>query len=326
MKSILLTFLFLIIPKVCISQTSNDDAVFLDSLYNMGSEQNYKYIRIVKDYQIPNKEPYQINDYYKSGKIAMAGATATRIGINKTGMFIYYYENGKRKAVANYKLDKPYGIYYEFYENGNKKLEGEWVDNEKTIIPNIKIKNFWNSNTIQTIKDGNGYYEENYNKGNILNRNIVKGFGKGKIKNNMKDSIWVGEYTKPNFTFIENYKNGKLISGVSIDSNKVKHKYNVIENHPVPKKGMDDFYRHIAKTFKIPEAARSTAFGKIYLTFVVEKDGSITDVKVLRDLGNGTGKEAVRALTSYGDWIPGEIRGIKVRWLFSIPITIQSTR
>lgn len=319
MKSILFSLVFLLIPKLCISQvTENDEAIFLDSLYNMGSEQNYKYIRIIKDSKILNKESYEIKDFYKSGKIAASGATLTYLGTIKTGLFICFYENGKRKSIANYKSDKPYGVYYEFYENGNKKLEGEWVDDYKTVIPNLRIKNYWDSNTNQTIKDGNGYYEE------IYNIDEFKGFSKGKIKNNLKDSTWIGEFKKPKFTFIEDYKNGKFISGVSIDSNKVEHKYKDIEIHSLPKKGMIDFNKHIARTFNIPKVEGLK--GKIYVTFIVETDGSINDVKVLRDLGYDTGKEAIKAISSYKDWLPGEQRGIKVRARFSLPINIETTR
>jgi hypothetical protein len=95
MKSILFTVLFLFVPKLCISQLSkNDDAVYLDSLFNIGTAENYRYIQIIKDYKTPNKEPYQIRVYYKSGKIQMKGATSARIGISKIGTFLYFYENG----------------------------------------------------------------------------------------------------------------------------------------------------------------------------------------------------------------------------------------
>ncbi len=320
MKLILFYLLFLFIPKLCISQviTEKDDAVYLDSLYNMGNEKNYKYIRVIKDYKALNKKSYEVKDFYKSGKIAMSGTTTTTIDITKTGQFIYFYENGNRKIIANYKQDKPFGVYYEFHENGNKKLEGEWVDNDKTVIPNLNIKNYWDSNTNQTIKDGNGYYEE------IYNNNELKGFSKGKIKNNLKDSIWIGIYKTPKFTFIENYENGKFVSGASIDSNKVEHKYNDIKIHSIPKKGMNDFYNHIARTFKTPK--EEGLKGKIYVTFIVETDGSINEVKVLRDLGYGTGKEAIKAILSYKDWLPGEQRGIKVRARFSLPINIETSR
>ena len=65
--------------------------------------------------------------------------------------------------------------------------------------------------------------------------------------------------------------------------------------------------------------------GKVYVTFVVEKDGSLTDIKVIRDIGFGTGKEAIRVLKSSPKWTPGEKNGKKVRVLYSIPITINAS-
>ncbi|MFN7675923.1 energy transducer TonB [Flavobacterium sp.] len=86
--------------------------------------------------------------------------------------------------------------------------------------------------------------------------------------------------------------------------------------------GLDKFYKFIGKNFQTPEEEGLS--GKIFVTFVVEKDGSLTDIKVLRDIGYGTGKEAIRVLKSCPRWNPGEQNGKKVRVLYSLPITIQS--
>jgi len=86
--------------------------------------------------------------------------------------------------------------------------------------------------------------------------------------------------------------------------------------------GMQKFYNFISKNFQTPE--EDGLSGKIFVTFVVEKDGSLTDIKVLRDIGYGTGKEAIRVLKSCPRWNPGEQNGKKVRVLYSLPITIQS--
>jgi len=86
--------------------------------------------------------------------------------------------------------------------------------------------------------------------------------------------------------------------------------------------GMDKFYNYIAKNYRTPE--EEGLKGKVYVTFVVEKDGSLTDIKVLRDIGYGTGKEAIRVLKATPKWNPGEQNGKKVRCTFSLPISIQS--
>jgi antitoxin component YwqK of YwqJK toxin-antitoxin module len=325
MKPILVAFLFLLIPNICISQLSeNDEAVYLDSLFHIGTAENYRYIRVIQDFKNPNKEEYLMNVYFKSGKIQMKGATSNRNNITRTGTFLYFYEDGKRRSILNYEKDKPVGAYFEFHETGEKKLEGEWIDNKNTVIPNVKVKNCWNEKGIQTINEGNGFFEEIYFRGSLPFRNNVDGFGSGKIVNNLKDSIWTGFNKKTKFSYVENYNKGELISGVSIDSNKVEYKYTVSEIRPVPKKGMEHFYEFIGKNFKTPNIQGLN--GKVYVSFVVETDGSITDVKVLRDIGFGTGAEAVRVVSSYKGWIPGEQRGKKVRCTFSLPISVQSTR
>ena len=86
--------------------------------------------------------------------------------------------------------------------------------------------------------------------------------------------------------------------------------------------GMGEFNKFVARNYQAPE--EEGLKGKVYVTFVVEKDGSLTDIKVLRDIGYGTGKEAIRVLNKCPRWTPGEQNGKKVRCTFSLPISIQS--
>lgn len=86
--------------------------------------------------------------------------------------------------------------------------------------------------------------------------------------------------------------------------------------------GMEKFYSFIGKNYQTPD--EEGLKGKVYVSFVVEKDGSLTDIKVLRDIGYGTGKEAIRVLKSCPRWTPGEQNGKKVRCTYSLPISIQS--
>ncbi|MBK0369229.1 energy transducer TonB [Flavobacterium agrisoli] len=100
--------------------------------------------------------------------------------------------------------------------------------------------------------------------------------------------------------------------------------YNVagIEVKPDFPGGMEKFYKFVANNYRAPE--EEGLKGKVYVTFVVEKDGSLTDIKVLRDIGYGTGKEAIRVLNKCPKWKPGMQNGKPVRVLYSLPIAIQS--
>ena len=86
--------------------------------------------------------------------------------------------------------------------------------------------------------------------------------------------------------------------------------------------GLEKFYKFISKNFQIPE--EDGLKGKVFVTFVIETDGSLSDIKVLRDIGYDTGKEAIRVLKTCPRWIPGEVNGKKVRVLYSLPISIGS--
>ncbi|MBR5029263.1 MAG: energy transducer TonB, partial [Bacteroidales bacterium] len=63
--------------------------------------------------------------------------------------------------------------------------------------------------------------------------------------------------------------------------------------------------------------------GRVFVTFVVEKDGSIANPKVLRDIGGGCGEEAIRVVRSMPKWKPGKQRGKAVRVQFNLPVMFQ---
>jgi protein TonB len=87
--------------------------------------------------------------------------------------------------------------------------------------------------------------------------------------------------------------------------------------------GIAAFYTYVNKNFRIPELDNDMT-AKIYVSFVVEKDGSLTAIKVLRDPGFGLGKEAERVLKSLKTkWSPGIQNGKPVRASYNLPITIN---
>lgn len=312
MKSILLAILFLFIPKPAISQvTSVDKTIYLDSLFRETSKINHSYYKVIKDYY-SNQKSYEIKEYYKSGALETEWTSANKEGYSIEGKQTCYYENGNKKSVTNYIKGRVNGKDFEWYENGNKKLEGEYFEDENKHTNQHKIHQFWDINGVQEVIDGNGFFE-NQEK---------KEFSKGEIKNGLKEGPWEGSFEK-SFSYKEKYKNGKLISGVSTDKNGTTYPYTELEIRPEPKNGIMDFYKYIGKNYKLPNIEGLN--GKVYITFVVDKDGKIVEPKVLRDLGYGTGAEAIRIMKNCDNWSPGEQRGRKVRCTYSLPISINTS-
>lgn len=95
-----------------------------------------------------------------------------------------------------------------------------------------------------------------------------------------------------------------------------------VEIKPVFPGGVSEFYRYIANNFKLPKVKKLV--GKVYVSYVVEKDGSIDEIKVIKDLGFGTGEEAIRVLNNSPKWIPAEQNGEKVRCSYILPIAIDT--
>ena len=95
-----------------------------------------------------------------------------------------------------------------------------------------------------------------------------------------------------------------------------------IERRPEYPDGMEAFYKLISANFNIPKD-KGFKGGKVFLSFVIEKDGSLVDIKVLRDPGFGLGDEAVRVLRISKNWIPAEQKGVKVRCKYMLPIALR---
>ncbi|PST84817.1 energy transducer TonB [Pedobacter yulinensis] len=98
--------------------------------------------------------------------------------------------------------------------------------------------------------------------------------------------------------------------------------FSSIEKNPEYPGGLPAFYKYLADAIKYPpQAAEQNIQGKVNMSFVVEKDGSLTDIKVVKGLGYGTDEEAKRVLKASRKWIPGIQNGKPVRVSYNIAIS-----
>jgi len=97
--------------------------------------------------------------------------------------------------------------------------------------------------------------------------------------------------------------------------------FTVVEEQPGYPGGEEARIGFLQSNIKYPEEAKELGIqGKVFVTFVVEVDGSITDVRVLRGIGGGCDEEAIRVVKSMPKWVPGKQRGVPVRVQFNLPI------
>ena len=97
--------------------------------------------------------------------------------------------------------------------------------------------------------------------------------------------------------------------------------FKVVEEMPEFPGGTAKLLEYIQKNMKYPMMARESDIqGKVYVQFVVEPDGSISNVQVLRGIGGGCDEEAMRVIKSLPKWKPGKQRGKPVRVSYQIPV------
>jgi protein TonB len=88
--------------------------------------------------------------------------------------------------------------------------------------------------------------------------------------------------------------------------------------------GERELLKFLSENIKYPPLARENNIqGTVALTFVVGKNGQVTDVQIVKDIGGGCGKEAVRVVQSMPKWNPGEANGNPVKVRFTLPVRFR---
>ncbi len=95
----------------------------------------------------------------------------------------------------------------------------------------------------------------------------------------------------------------------------------VVESMPMFPGGESALNRYLGENIKYPQMAKESGIqGRVFVTFVIEKDGRVSDVRVLRGIGGGCDEEAIRVVQNMPRWTAGKQRGKSVRVQFNLPI------
>ncbi|MBN3520137.1 TonB family protein [Algoriphagus lutimaris] len=140
------------------------------------------------------------------------------------------------------------------------------------------------------------------------------------------DEVEIEEKIEVNFDV--DVKEETVIKEVVIAEAPVEEKadeiFDVVETQPNPPGGMSGWNQYLSKNLKYPTQARRMGIeGTVIVVFVVNTDGSIQDVDVLRGIGGGCDEEAIRVVSAAPKWEPGKQRGRPVRTRMRLPIRFK---
>lgn len=279
------------------------------------------YSRIIK-INPSNPAQYILAEHYANGNMRRVGITTTAEGKPKfEGNMITYYENGNKKSDENYQQDQLEGEASYYYENGQLKKEVIFlskVTDSKTpfaLEDRTLVKNYYDSLGNPLVKEGSGFVKEQIS---------LNDSEEGNYKDGLRDGTWKGTFLKGKYHFEELYQRGKLKRGTSTDSIGKELSYSEKTVQPAFPGGMTELYNYIKKNYQLPsEAKKQKVNGTIVISFVIDTNGKPSDAKIVKDLGYGTGQEAISMIYKHPHWVPGTMRGVPVRVSYSLPINIK---
>ena len=264
---------------------------------------------------------YNLLDQYKSGNKKAEGTVSNLVPLIYQGQLVTYYENGKKKSVQNFKNNLITGSESDFYPNGKIYVQKVYPDEgvfNSELNTNFTIKACYDSLGNALVNDGNGYYKEYDGQFKYV-------IQEGKIKNGKQDSVWKGYYISKKITFIENYKNGVLISGVGTNEKGISMNYSKSRSSGSQYKGGSNAFNNYVNTnLNYPTGAlQNNIEGKVYITFTVEEDGKLSNVRVLKSSNSMLDAEAVRLLKSSSNWKPLCLFGHNIKSSYTVPIVFK---
>lgn len=302
---------FLALPLLCtliaFGQTKKS---YLDSNYKETDSASAVYYREVSKSDL---ETYYMRTFYKSGQLHEEGNSLYESVNSYTGTVTTYWPNGNKKKQVEYTKARRVGPVRWWHENGKPKFVGRYEPAKEDTAQEspLFITDFWDETGKKTVSDGNGHYnskDEDYTE-------------EGELANQKRVGEWKGQDHSLHLTYEEEYDaSGKLISGKSKHESGTEYTYQSVTEPPMYPGGIQAFYKFVMRNYRSPEKGPS---GKLGIYFVVQKDGSLTNRKIVKKLSPEADAEGLRMLDICGNWIPGKSRGYPVRVSYSLPISIQ---
>ncbi len=326
MKKILLSLVALVFSTCLFAQTlpfvsyhkQNDSEVKVpDSAF---------YIRTITAPDSGSKL-YNFKEVFKNGVVKRTGKSTRANFVIADGECTSYYPSGIKEQVANYKEGGQLGDVYHYFPNGklyNHKRFPSSPSVPGSVQDDATIISCYDSTGKALVTDGNGHYVGYNDDFRFLGYTeaFKTVFEEGEVSNGLRQGEWKGTVgdEKP-LTFVETYDMGKLTKGISLGHDGVSNTYTAREEQPQYPGGYEMFYQFLGSEVKYPKAAKRAGItGRVFITFVVERDGSLTDIKVVRTPSADLGEEGARVVKISPKWLPGKQFGRPVRVQFTIPI------
>ncbi|WP_426667940.1 TonB family protein [Mucilaginibacter sp. McL0603] len=257
-----------------------------------------------------DKSLFLIKDYYKNGTPKMIGTSTVRSDyIRLSGSCMEFFPDGKRKSVKNYKNGKLVDDVIQYFPNGQLYLTGKYDTSGRIIVNECR-----DSSGKVLVKNGNGHCTE-------YDPDFRRVYAEGNIANGIEEGEWHG-FLYDSARYVCNYDKGIIKKGTAYDKHGKEYTFNTTKLiNPVFNGGIYKFYSFLRQTIHYPAVAKKNNIqGKVYIYFIVNKDGRLSDFKIVSGLGSGCDEEVMRVMELSPPWIPASQFGMLLREPYTMPI------
>ncbi|AMQ01735.1 hypothetical protein AY601_4915 [Pedobacter cryoconitis] len=271
----------------------------------------------------PGSEFYKVKEYYLDGTVKSTGFSSKIYPPLYEGLRTTFYPNGNLEETAHFIKGHEIDTATSYYPDGKLysvrvySITPEQAKQLLWVAPDEKILTVKDMTGKDLTVNGNGEYI-------AYDNDFKEILERGQLKEGLHEGVWTGKTKDSSANYTETYVHGKLISGESINAQHITYKYTEAYIQPVFKGGMKRFYSYLASHIKYPPSCYKAGIqGVAQMKFTIERDGTLTDIKVLNAIHPDIAAEATRVMRASPKWEPGKMRGEPVRVAYNIPLSFH---
>lgn len=281
---------------------------------------------------------------YKNGNVYSSGSYDDDY---QTGLWRYFYPDGKLKEVIDF--SQPYFVVIDYFDPLGQHLvvngTGRWkkllpVEKGEMLYLNASFRNSKRDGTwLLQREDGSRFAKEIYEEGKLeegILYDIYNVYYTGsQVVNDLFypqsfieiEGFNVWEASKEDYPYIQwlsDHPTDYVLTQIDSSVSELSKTFIVPDRAATYPGGLKAFYQAISRVLVYPVMAQKKGIaGKVYVEFIIESDGKIYDIQVLKGIGGGCDQEAVLAILAAGNWFPAQKSGLPVAQRIVLPITFQ---
>lgn len=243
----------------------------------------------------PVKDKFLVKDLYlKNDNVQMvAECKAYKPTLVFDGKVIWYYEDGTKQKEGAYKENKQMGRLVLYYTNGSLQVELDYEEE------GFLVRQYWLETGQPLLSNGTGFIvDTTHITSPVLNDTPISSYTE------------VIDYKVVNSFFVRRDKSDSIYTKAEIPAEYTG--------------GLEGFYKDVSNNLVYPKSARRQGVeGKIFIQFITDKTGQLTEPTILRGIGTDCDEAALTAIKSTGKWRPSQSKGMPVKSIMVLPITFK---